>query len=85
MQVQACDPVAHRVRLERLLNASFVYLGLAELKDVPLAVMERLEQVGLCFAFWMYSCTFDKCPPPIYLMRVRALPADSSIMQHTFA
>lgn len=37
VQVQASDPEKQRLRLERLLNASFVYLALPELKDVPLA------------------------------------------------
>ncbi|KAG2423654.1 hypothetical protein HXX76_015171 [Chlamydomonas incerta] len=34
-----------KARLERLLAASFTYLGMAEMREVPLAVMERLERV----------------------------------------
>jgi negative elongation factor B len=33
------------VTLERMLNASFAFLGMQELRDVPLAVMEKLDQV----------------------------------------
>jgi hypothetical protein len=32
--------------MERLLNSSFRYLGIQDLRDVPLAVMEKLEKVG---------------------------------------
>jgi hypothetical protein len=39
------DPTGDRVRMERLLNSSFLYLGVADLKDVPLAVMEKLDKV----------------------------------------
>jgi hypothetical protein len=35
----------NKVKLERLLNASFHYLGIQELREVPLAVMNALEQV----------------------------------------
>jgi hypothetical protein len=32
--------------MERLLNSSFRYLGIQDLRDVPLAVMEKLEKVS---------------------------------------
>jgi hypothetical protein len=46
-QVAAANPGLphHRLRLERLLAASFMYLGIGELRDVPLAAMEKLDQV----------------------------------------
>ena len=34
-----------KAKLERLLNVSFHYLGLQDLREVPLAVMNTLEQV----------------------------------------
>ncbi|KXZ51837.1 hypothetical protein GPECTOR_11g276 [Gonium pectorale] len=44
-RVAALEPRADRSRLERLLAASFTYLGMAEMREVPLAAMERLERV----------------------------------------
>ncbi|KAG2491041.1 hypothetical protein HYH03_010488 [Edaphochlamys debaryana] len=38
------DP-GDKARLERLLAGSFTYLGMADMREVPLAVMERLERV----------------------------------------
>lgn len=38
--------VGNKVKLERLLNASFNYLGIQDLREVPLSVMSTLEQVG---------------------------------------
>ena len=35
-----------KAKLERLLHVSFHYLGIQELRDVPLAVMNTLDQVG---------------------------------------
>lgn len=55
-----------QVRLERLLNNSFKYLGIPELKEVPLAVMEKLEQVGRlvgCWRIWHeWHSTVDGTP-----------------------
>lgn len=44
-QVQNMTVEKRKVKLERLLNASFKYLGIQELRDVPVAVMEKLEKV----------------------------------------
>uniref|UniRef100_A0A7S0RMM1 Uncharacterized protein n=1 Tax=Chlamydomonas leiostraca TaxID=1034604 RepID=A0A7S0RMM1_9CHLO len=46
-----------KVKLERLLNASFKYLGIQELRDVPVAVMEKLEKVPPVF---LKQLTADK-------------------------
>jgi len=48
-RVQSLDAREHRVKLERLLNASFKYLGMYELREVPFAVMEKLENVPPVF------------------------------------
>ncbi|PNH00841.1 Negative elongation factor B [Tetrabaena socialis] len=44
-RVAALDCRADKARLERLLAASFPYLGMSDMREVPLAVMERLERV----------------------------------------
>ncbi|GLC43520.1 hypothetical protein PLESTM_001482300 [Pleodorina starrii] len=44
-RVAALDSRGDKARLERLLAASFTYLGMADMREVPLAVMERLERV----------------------------------------
>ena len=47
-KVQHMNAQGDRVKLERLLNASFKYLGISELREVPMAVMEKLEEVSGC-------------------------------------
>ncbi|GIL63751.1 hypothetical protein Vafri_17765 [Volvox africanus] len=44
-RVAALDSRADKARLERLLAASFMYVGMVDMREVPLTVMERLERV----------------------------------------
>ncbi len=45
-----------KAKLERLLNASFHFLGIAELRDVPIAVMNTLEQVcAICLEYLLFG------------------------------
>ncbi|KAJ9523865.1 hypothetical protein QJQ45_020067 [Haematococcus lacustris] len=55
--VQQCDAQGERLKLERLLAASFTYLGFQELREVPLAVMEKLDAVPPVF---LKQLTADK-------------------------
>eukprot|EP00195_Chlamydomonas_chlamydogama_P014869 CAMPEP_0202909070 /NCGR_PEP_ID=MMETSP1392-20130828/48159_1 /ASSEMBLY_ACC=CAM_ASM_000868 /TAXON_ID=225041 /ORGANISM="Chlamydomonas chlamydogama, Strain SAG 11-48b" /LENGTH=701 /DNA_ID=CAMNT_0049598681 /DNA_START=412 /DNA_END=2517 /DNA_ORIENTATION=- len=38
-----------KIKLERLLNVSFAFLGIQELREVPMAVMDKLEKVPPVF------------------------------------
>ena len=38
-----------QAKLKRLLQTSFMYLGLQELREVPMAIMSTLEQVPPVF------------------------------------
>jgi hypothetical protein len=53
---QSLDAREHRVKLERLLNSSFKYLGMYELREVPFAVMEKLESVSE--SGWLMMSTY---------------------------
>lgn len=59
-----------KVKLERLLNASFKYLGIQELREVPVAVMEKLEKVGAwCAHGHMHSHGMAPYMPCIHMCR----------------
>ena len=48
-KVSSKDPEPDPAHLEALLNASFNYLGIPELREVPLSIMNTLEKVPTTF------------------------------------
>lgn len=63
-----------RVKLERLLNVSFKYLGIQELREVPLAVMEKLDKVGGSIMCCNFTCCFVSAVPSLVRPVVCGLP-----------
>ncbi len=73
--------VEDRLRLERLLAASFMYIGIPELREVPLAVMEKLEQVRLACGCVGHTCAAARVLDSHLFGQLSAAPEPSSSYQ----